>query len=281
MSDTYVHGYGEGEGVQLEDQASTLADLLHGGLSFAGGARVLEAGCGVGAQTVELARRSPLTQFVAIDVNAASLARAKIAVQRAGLTNVEFLEADVFALPFAERSFDAAFVCFVLEHLANPRAALGALARTLKPGGRLVAIEGDHGSTLIHPESSFARRAIQAQVDLQASAGGDANIGRRLYPLLTETGFVDVLVKPRLVYADGSRPDLADGFTLKTYTAMIAGVRERALAAGLMEAEDFDRGVADLARCAEPDGVFVYTFFRATAQKPPLRFIHETVSAAD
>ena len=281
MSDTYVHGYGEEEGVRLEDQASTLADLLHGGLSFAEGARVLEAGCGVGAQTVELARRSPSTRFVAVDVNAASLARAKIATQRAGLTNVEFLEADVFALPFAERSFDAAFVCFVLEHLANPRAALGALARTLKPGGRLVAIEGDHGSTLIHPESSFAGRAIQAQVDLQASAGGDANIGRRLYPLLTEAGFVDVAVEPRLVYVDGSRPDLADGFTLKTYTAMIAGVRERALAAGLMTAEDFDRGVADLARCAEPDGVFVYTFFRATAEKPPLRFIHETVSAAD
>ena len=53
---------------------------------------------------------------------------------------------------------------------------------------------------------------------------------------------------------------------------MIAGVRQRALAAGLMMAEDFDRGVADLARCAEPDGVFVYTFFRATAHKPPSRF---------
>jgi SAM-dependent methyltransferase len=282
MSDPYVHGYGEREGVRLEDQASTLADLLHGGLSFAGGARVLEAGCGVGAQTVELARRSPLARFVAIDVNAASLARAEIAAQRAGLTNVEFLEADVFALPFAEGSFDAAFVCFVLEHLASPCAALAAVARTLKPGGTLVAIEGDHGATLFHPESSFARRAIQAQVDLQAAAGGDANIGRRLYPLLKEAGFADVWVEPRLVYVDGSRPGLADGFTLKTYTAMIAGVRERALAAGLMTSDDFDRGVADLARCAKPDGVFVYTFFRATAQKPRFRrdVVHETVSAA-
>jgi SAM-dependent methyltransferase len=283
MNGAYVHGYDEREGVRLADQASTLADLLHGGLSFAAGARVLEVGCGVGAQTVELARRSPLAQFVAIDVNAASLARAQITAQRAGLANVEFRQADVFALPFAERSFDAAFVCFVLEHLADPRAALGAIAKTLAPGGKLVAIEGDHGATLFHPESAFARRAIQAQVDLQAAARGDANLGRRLYPLLKEAGFADVWVEPRMIYVDGSRPDLADGFTLKTYTTMIAGVRDRALAAGLMAAEDFDRGVADLARCAQPDGVFVYTFFRATAEKPQARshIAHPPGSAAD
>jgi SAM-dependent methyltransferase len=266
MPDDYVHGYGEREGRRLKDQAETLADLLHGGLTFAPGARVLEAGCGVGAQTLELARRRPRAHFVAVDVSAASLAQAESAARGAGLTNVEFRQADVFALPFPPASFDAAFVCFLLEHLADPLGALGALARAVKPGGALIAIEGDHGSTLLHPESAWARRAIQAQVDLQAAAGGDANIGRRLYPLLVEAGLVDVRVEPRLVYVDGSRPAWADGFTLKTYTAMIAGVRERALAAGLIEAEAFDRGVADLARCAQPDGVFVYAFFRAIAR---------------
>jgi SAM-dependent methyltransferase len=268
MRDDYVHGYGEREGDRLQDQASALAELLHGGLYFAEGARVLEAGCGVGAQTLELARRSPNAHFTAIDINAASLARAKAATRNAGLFNVDFIEADVFAAPFAPAAFDAAFVCFVLEHLADLVGALKSLSRILKPGGRLVVIEGDHGSTLIHPESFLARKAIQAQVDLQAAAGGDANIGRRLYPLLKAAGFADIAVEPRLIYADGSRPDLADGFTLKTYTAMIAGVRARALAAGLVVAEDFDRGVADLERCAAPDGVFAYTFFRAAATTP-------------
>ena len=266
MRGDYVHGYGEREGRRLKDQARTLADLLHGGLKFAPGARVLEAGCGVGAQTLELACRCPRAHFVAIDASAASLAKAEAAARRAGLGNVEFHQADIFALPFAPRSFDAVFVCFVLEHLADPLRALRALARAMKPGGALVVIEGDHGSTLFHPESAYARRAIQAQVDLQAAAGGDANIGRRLYPLMTDAGLVDVRVEPRQVYVDGANPAWADGFTLKTYTAMIAGVRERALAAGLIEAADFDRGVADLARCASSDGVFAYTFFRATAR---------------
>jgi len=266
VNEAYVHGYGAGEGQRLKDQAATLADLLHDGLSFPSGARVFEAGCGVGAQTLELARRHPQAEFVSVDVSAASLAQAEAAVASAGLTNVRFQQADLFAPPFAARSFDAAFVCFVLEHLADPSGALRALQRVLKPGGALIVIEGDHGSTLFHPESAFARRAIQAQIDLQAAAGGDANIGRRLYPLLVEAGLRDVRVEPRLVYVDGARPDWAAGFTLKTYAAMIAAVRERALAAGLASAADFDRGVADLRRCAEADGVFVYTFFRATAR---------------
>ena len=58
-----------------------------------------------------------------------------------------------------------------------------------------------------------------------------------------------------------------DGFTRKTFTAMIEGVREPALAAKLMSQPDFDRGVADLHRTAESDGVFCYTFFKAVGVK--------------
>jgi len=68
-----------------------------------------------------------------------------------------------------------------------------------------------------------------------------------------------------MVYVDGSRPDLADGFIRKTFTAMIEGIREPALAAGLSTPDHFDQGIRDLLRTAEPDGVFCYTFFKATA----------------
>ncbi|KUK97605.1 MAG: Methyltransferase type 11 [Methanothrix harundinacea] len=92
-------------------------------------------------------------------------------------------------------------------------------------------------------------------------------IGRELYPLLTRAGFADVSVSPRMVYADGSRPAMADGFTRKTFTAMIEGVRDAALAAGMMGAGEFDVGVRDLYRTAEEDGVFCYTFFKATGKR--------------
>jgi hypothetical protein len=70
-----------------------------------------------------------------------------------------------------------------------------------------------------------------------------------------------------MVYVDSSRPDLVDGFTRKTFTAMIAGVREPAIRAGLINPETFDSGVDALYRTAEADGVFCYTFFKAIGQK--------------
>ena len=267
MNAQYVHGYNATETQRLHDQASTLADLLHSDTAYSGGDTVLEAGCGVGAQTITLARNSPDASIISVDVAGASVAKAAYAAQSAGVNNVTFHQADIFHLPFARESFDHVFVCFVLEHLHNPIEALGALQRVLKTGGSITVIEGDHGSAYFHPDSALARKAIWSLVKLQARGGGNALIGRTLYPLLCKAGLKEVRVSPRMVYADATRPDLVDGFTQKTFAAMIEGVREEAVAAGLMPEEEFDKGVAGLYRAAEPDGVFCYTFFKAVGIK--------------
>ena len=258
----YVHGYDERANERLHDQARTLLDLLHAGTSYPAGSLVLEAGCGVGAQTITLAQRSPQARFVSIDDEPTSVAAARRRVEAAGLANVELREADIFALPFAPASFDHVFVCFVLEHLDRPVEALTLLRVLLKPGGTITVIEGDHGSTYFHPDSEAAHAAIRCQVELQRAAGGDSNIGRQVYPLLVEAGYDAVHVRPLMVYVDFSRPELADGFTRKTFTAMIEGVREDAIAADLIAPERFDAGIRDLYRTAEADGVFCYTFFK-------------------
>ena len=265
MNGAYVHGYESRENRRLQDQASTLVELLHWDTAYSEGSRVLEAGCGVGAQTVTLASNSPKALITSIDVSEASLAEARKAVQAAGIENVTFQQADIFHLPFASASFDHVFVCFVLEHLARPVEALKALKSVLKPGGSITVIEGDHGSTYFHPDSEYARKAVGCLVELQARARGNALIGRALYPLLTQAGFGGIRVSPRMVYVDSSKPKLVEGFTKNTFTAMIEGVRRPSIESGLISAEDFDKGVADLYRTAEADGVFCYTFFKAIA----------------
>jgi hypothetical protein len=70
-----------------------------------------------------------------------------------------------------------------------------------------------------------------------------------------------------MVYVDANRPDLVDGFTRRTFTAMIEGVRGPALAAGLIDPEGFDAGVRDLHRTAEADGIFCYTFFKGVGER--------------
>lgn len=262
----YVHGYGTRESERLQDQADSLVDLLHHDTEYPAGSIVLEAGCGVGSQTITLARRSPDARFVSIDRSLDSLAQAQRRIAEMGLANVEFRQADIFALPFAPASFDHVFVCFVLEHVTEPAKALEVLKRVLKPGGTMTVIEGDHGSTYFHPDSTAAHRAIQCLVDLQRQVGGNSLIGRQVYPLLKQAGFSDVQVTPRMVYVDGSRPRLVEGFTRRTFTAMIEGVRDAALEAGLTSAPEFDAGIRDLYRTAADDGVFCYCFFKGVAR---------------
>jgi SAM-dependent methyltransferase len=263
----YVHGYSRGEARRLGDQADTLAGLLHAGTSYPAGSRVLEVGCGVGAQTVHLIAGSPAARLTAVDISAPSLARARAAVAASAPgAAVQWQQADLFDLPFADAAFDHLFVCFVLEHLADPVAAAAGLRRVLAPGGTITVIEGDHGSAFFHPDSSAARAAIGCLVALQAAAGGNGLLGRQLQPLLAAAGYRDITVAPRTVYVDPTRPALVEGFTRNTFTAMVAGVRDEAVAAGLVTAAEFDRGLADLRRAE--GGTFHYTFAKATAVRP-------------
>jgi ubiquinone/menaquinone biosynthesis C-methylase UbiE len=263
----YVHGYSTRESTRLDDQAAVLTRLLHGDTVYPAGSKVLEAGCAVGAQTVILARNSPDAQFTSIDISATSLAEAQRRVAAAGQDNVTFQQADIFDLPFADGQFDHVFVSFVLEHLADPEGALRALVRVLAPGGSITVIEGDHGSAYFHPDGVNARRAIGCLIDLQARSGGDSLIGRRLYPLLSQAGYQDITVWPRMVYVDDSQPDLVEGFTRNTFTAMVEGVGEQAVQEGLIDQGDWSAGIAELYRTAAGGGTFCYTFFKGVARR--------------
>lgn len=263
----YVHGYHHRENIRLQDQASTLAELLHSDTTYPENSQVLEAGCGVGAQTITLARNSPHANITSVDISESSIAEAKNNIKEAGILNVSFQQGDIFNLPFESDYFDHLFICFVLEHLTRPIEAISCLKKLLKVGGTITVIEGDHGSTYFHPDSETAHKAIQCQVELQKRAGGNANIGRELYPILKAAGFYSIQVSPRMVYVDSSKPQLVEGFTKNTFTAMVAGVREPSIEAGLTDEETFDDGIKGLYRTTEPDGVFCYTFFKALATK--------------
>jgi SAM-dependent methyltransferase len=264
MTFDYVHGYTNFEHRRLYDQSRILEDLIHRDTTFAPGSRVLEVGCGVGAQTCIVARRNPQVYFTCIDVSAASLEAALAATRSAGITNVTFELGDARDYPQPAQPFDAALFCFVLEHLPDPETVLRHTLTLVRPGGKLMAIEGDHGSTFFYPPSRFAWRTIQCLIDLQAARGGDALIGRRLYSLFSGLGVTGVHVDPRVVYADPSRPEWVEWFTERTYIAMVEGARELALAGGMMTEADWQAGISDLRKSKQ--GSFSYTFFKAVAR---------------
>ena len=266
-SNKYVHGYSDREALRLNDQANTLDNIIHNDTLFPSGSLILEAGCGVGAQTKIIATKNPDSNFISVDLSPESIDTAKKLIDSLDIKNVEFKQADLYKLAFKDATFDSVIVCFVLEHLPDPLTVLNELKRVLKHGGTLIVIEGDHGSTFFYPDSKFARMAIDCQIQLQKQGGGNANIGRQLYPLLDSIGFVQISVSPRMVYVDATHPDLVEGFIKNTFTPMIEGVGEKAIQHGLIDKATFERGIKDLYRIAESDGVFSYAFFKGFSRK--------------
>jgi len=262
----YVHGRSDREAERLHYQASKLAELLHHGTRYPPGSRVLEAACGVGAQTILLARNSPGAEFVSVDISRESLLRAKHRVSEEGITNITFRQADVYHLPFRPETFDHIFVCFLLEHLPDPLLSITRMKEILRPGGSVTFIEGDHGSALFFPDSRDAHTVIDCLVQLQREMGGNALIGRELGHLMTDAGFMNIVVSPRIVYADRNRPESVEGVK-NIFIAMVEGVRDQAIARGLVDTMTWEKGIRDLCRTTEEDGSFCYTFFKATGTK--------------
>jgi ubiquinone/menaquinone biosynthesis C-methylase UbiE len=263
----YIHGYSNREDSRLHDQATTLTTLLHYDTIYPSGSIILEAGCGVGAQTVILARNNPEASITSIDVSGKSVEKARLLIEKERLTNVNFHIADIFNLPYEDETFDHVFICFVLEHLKSPLDALLSLKKVFKKRGTITVIEGDHGSSYFYPRSNEAMQTIKCLIDIQELLGGNSLIGREIYPLLNRAGFKNVNVSPRMVYVDSSKPDLVEGFTKNTFAAMVEGVREQALDLKMIDEKTWDKGISDLYRAAGQEGTFCYTFFKGTANK--------------
>lgn len=266
QKDRYIHGYSQREAQRLQDQAMSVSEYLHYDSLWKEGSRVLEIGCGVGAQTRIIAQKNPDVHFTSIDISKKSIELAETAIKKEGIRNVEFRLQDVRGLqPHKEGKFDHAFICFFLEHIPNPLEILKQVKRMVHEGGTITVIEGDHGSTFFHPDNPFSRAVVEAQVKLQAQRGGNANIGRELYPLLDKAGYNQISVSPRQIYVDRSKPAMVEGFIKNTFTAMIQGMSEELLKEELLSLSGYQRGIEGLLRTTVADGVFSYTFFKATA----------------
>ncbi|MDH5677643.1 MAG: methyltransferase domain-containing protein [Nitrospinota bacterium] len=260
----YIHGYSEREIQRLVEQAAILEDILHSGTRFSPGELILEAGCGVGAQTAILRHRHPGARIVSMDFSAGSVAAA---VQHAD--GGDFLVADVTSPPFKNESFDHIFICFVLEHIADPVEALKGLYPLLKPGGTVTLIEGDHEACVWFPWSEASATVWRAMIRVQQDLGHDPLIGRRLHSLLSGAGFDVESCEPRIVYGDAGAQKLLEGMVNQIIVPMTITARESALSAGYVEREEWNEGIADLERSGRlPQGSFFYSFFKAVGRRP-------------
>jgi SAM-dependent methyltransferase len=100
------------------------------------GSSVLDVPCGGGVAFRGLRPEQEL-RYVAADLSPIMLRRARAEAERHGLHLIEFVEADVEALPFADHSFELCITYTGLHCFPDPSAAIAEMARVLRPGGEL------------------------------------------------------------------------------------------------------------------------------------------------
>jgi ubiquinone/menaquinone biosynthesis C-methylase UbiE len=200
-------------------------ELLH----LAIGASVLEVGCGTGSDAIALAQRvGHQGKVVAVDHSQAMLAQAIEATK--GLTlPIEFVKAEAQQLPFADQTFDGARVDRTLQHISDPQRAIAEMARVVRPGGAVVAMEPDWETFTLDSEArALTRRLLNFWCDSFPSGW----IGRDLLKQFHHAGLTSIEVIPKtLVITHFELADQVFDLVQTTHSACEAGIVKQAEAA--------------------------------------------------
>ena len=264
----YVHGFTAAERDRLYRQARFVEHRIHDTLPLQRARRMLEVGCGVGAQTEILMRRYPELHVTGLDASKSNLdaARALLEDFPVAAGRYELVLGDASRMDFPADTFDSAFLCWILEHVASPALVLSETRRVLRAGSVIAVTEVQNGSFFLAPYSPCTLAYWTAFNDLQFELGGDPFVGARLGNLLQQVGYRDIQTEIKTVHLDNRTPgERAEMITFWT-ELLLSG------APGLLEKKKVDAEtvegmkseLADVAR--DPDAVFFYSFVQATAR---------------
>lgn len=185
QQETYTIGYGSGamswmKSRTLEQHGAFVLPWLRPNQ------RILDCACGPGTLTLDFAQRVPEGEVIGIDLESAQFAETQYYVQQEGIKNLTFQQADIYALPFEDNSFDLVFASAVLGNLNTPQAAVTEMVRVLRPGGVIALKEFDHGGDLIYPMTPVLEHSLELYMRIRAHNGHEVAGGRRLKEFLHE-----------------------------------------------------------------------------------------------
>lgn len=263
----YLHGFSPTEQARLVKQARIAESTIFRDIDYTGARRLIEVGSGVGAQTEILLRRFPELHVDCIDFS-----RAQLEAARANLGSRSWLdgryalhEADAGDLPFEARTFDAAFLCWVLEHVPSPARVLSELRRVLSPGSPVYITEVMNASFLLDPYSPNVWRYWMAFNDFQIDSGGDPFVGAKLGNLLLAGGFRDVSTQVKTFHFDNREPARRKAM-IAFWEELLLSAADQLVSAGKVTAEVVDGMRREFHQVQnDPDAVFFYAFVQARA----------------
>ena len=273
MSDTsttdfpYLHGFSAVEQARLVKQAQIAETTIFHDIDYSGARRLLEVGSGVGAQTEILLRRFPDVHVSCVDLSEVQLQAAKqnLATMPWCRDRYSLQQADASRLPFGARDFDAAFLCWVLEHVPSPARVLSEVRRVLAPGAPVYITEVMNASFLLDPYSPNVWRYWMAFNDFQIDSGGDPFIGAKLGNLLLAGGYRDVTTQIKTFHFDNREPARRKTM-IAFWEELLLSAADQLIEAGKVTAEIVEGVRREMHQVQnDPDAVFFYSFVQARA----------------
>jgi ubiquinone/menaquinone biosynthesis C-methylase UbiE len=188
MADVYIHGHHPSV---LQSHTWRTAENSAGYLlpELKPAMTLLDVGCGPGTISAGLAERVAPGHVTAIDAVPEIIEKAAADFPRPGLT---FTTGDVYALDFPDATFDVVHAHQVLQHLADPVAALREMCRVAKPGGLIAARDGDYGAMVWYPDLPVLSEWRELYRRVARTAGGEPDSGRMLHAWARQAGLADV-----------------------------------------------------------------------------------------
>jgi ubiquinone/menaquinone biosynthesis C-methylase UbiE len=188
-SESYTHGYSE-EFRKYHGSRTARIDADFFVSHLRPGMRLLDCGCGPGSITLGLAEIVAPGEVIGVDIAYIQLDAARRLAAERSTTNVRFERGDVYALPYPDNSFDAAFANHVIEHLSDPVRALKEIRRVLKQGGVIGMRNDDWSGTLLEPSTPLRTEGLQLFLRVAEHNGARLRDGRYNRRFLREAGFV-------------------------------------------------------------------------------------------
>jgi ubiquinone/menaquinone biosynthesis C-methylase UbiE len=263
----YLHGFSEVEQARLVKQAQIAESTIFHDIDYSGASRLLEVGSGVGAQTEILLRRFPGLHATCVDLSPAQLGAASRRLSAMPWLEGRYAlhQADATDLPFAPRSFDCAFLCWVLEHVPSPARVLNEVRRVLSPGSPVYLTEVMNASFLLDPYSPNVWRYWMAFNDFQIDSGGDPFIGAKLGNLLLAGGYRDVATQIKTFHFDNREPARRKTM-IAFWEELLLSAADQLLAEGKVTSEVVEGVRREMRQVQnDPDAVFFYSFVQARA----------------
>ena len=263
----YLHGFTADEQDRLRRQARFLEHRVHDRLPFRRSRKLIEIGCGVGAQTEILLRHFPELHVTGVDANAQNLARAVETLSALPWAAGRFrgVLGDAQSLDFPADSFDCAFLCWILEHVNDPLRVLSEARRVLRPGSPIVVTEVQNMTFFLDPYSPNTHAYWLAFNDHQLEIGGDPFVGAKLGNLLQALGYRDIQTEVKAIHLDNRAPGERAEF-IEYWTELLLSGAPGLQAAGKIRAEVVEGMKRELHAVAhDPNAVFFYAFVQARA----------------